>query len=135
MTVRSESPDAVKSLDRMLHTVLMAGLAVSVVIIGIGLILSIVHKDATVIHPDISTVISETDATVEKNGGYRETWNELHRGTADGFLNLGILILIATPVLRVIGALIDFLRIRDRRFAAITLLVLVILAVGIFSDI
>ena len=135
MAVQSESPDVVKRLDRMLHTVLMAGLTVSVVIIGIGLILSIVHKDATAVHPDIFTVISETDSMVEENVGYREIWSELHRGTADGFLNLGILTLIATPVLRVVGSLIDFLRIHDRRFAVITLLVLVILAVGVLSGI
>ena len=135
MTAHSESNDSVRKLDRMLHAVLVAGLAVSATIIGIGLILSIVQQDTAMIYPDLSTVASDTDYARTEKGGYEAIWSELRRGTADGFLNLGMLILIVTPVLRVIGSLIDFLWIRDRRFAAITLLVLVILAAGVLSGI
>jgi uncharacterized membrane protein len=42
-------------------------------------------------------------------------------------IEFGLLLLIATPVLRVAVSLVEFLRERDYRFAALTLAVLVIL--------
>jgi uncharacterized membrane protein len=49
-----------------------------------------------------------------------------------GFLWLGILGVLATPGLRVLRALVGFLRLGERSMALIALLVLVVIAVGVF---
>lgn len=48
-----------------------------------------------------------------------------------GFLALGLLVLIATPILRVVGSIFAFLYERDWRYTGITLLVLGIVMVSL----
>jgi uncharacterized membrane protein len=48
-----------------------------------------------------------------------------------GFLALGLLVLIATPILRVIGSIGAFVYERDWRFAGITTLVLGVLILSL----
>ncbi|HEY7828445.1 MAG TPA: DUF1634 domain-containing protein [Candidatus Limnocylindrales bacterium] len=48
-----------------------------------------------------------------------------------GFLGLGLVAVIATPVLRVVLALFGYLRVGDRRMAAISLGILAILAASV----
>ena len=48
-----------------------------------------------------------------------------------GFLALGLLVLIATPILRVVGSILAFIYERDWRFAGITFLVLIIVMVSL----
>jgi uncharacterized membrane protein len=55
----------------------------------------------------------------------------LDRLSSSSFLSLGILLLIATPILRVFGSLIEFVVRRDWQYAAVTLLVLIILAASV----
>ncbi len=49
-----------------------------------------------------------------------------------GMIQLGLLLLIATPVTRVAFSIIAFLRQRDRTYVAVTLLVLTILLYSLF---
>jgi uncharacterized membrane protein len=50
-----------------------------------------------------------------------------------GVIDLGVAILIATPVARVVASLAHFARTGDRRFALITAYVLIIVAAGILA--
>lgn len=50
---------------------------------------------------------------------------------ASSFLSLGLLVLIATPIIRVVTSFISFLVEKDWRFAAITLMVLATVLVSI----
>jgi uncharacterized membrane protein len=111
--------------------VLVAGLSLSAAVIAIGLILCVIQRDAFLLLP----AVADATATTIDGGGYGEIWDGLRHGTANGFLNLGMLLLVATPVLRVVGSLCDFVRMRDWRFAGVTLLVLLFLAVGVLSGI
>jgi uncharacterized membrane protein len=52
-------------------------------------------------------------------------------GKAEGFLWLGILGMVATPLLRVIGALVGFWRRGERRMVLVGFLVLVVVAIGV----
>ena len=54
------------------------------------------------------------------------------RGSAVGVLQLGLLILIATPITRVAASVLLFLRERDITYVGITLLVLVMLLFALF---
>ena len=55
-------------------------------------------------------------------------WQRSDWGRARGLIELGLLILIATPVARVVFSLVSFALERDRSYVLITLGVLVVLA-------
>jgi uncharacterized membrane protein len=55
------------------------------------------------------------------------------RGSSRGLIQLGLLLLIATPVARVVFSAFAFLRQRDYTYVAITLLVLAVLLYSLFS--
>jgi uncharacterized membrane protein len=48
-----------------------------------------------------------------------------------GFLWLGIVLVIATPTLRVLAALVGYLRSGERAMAAVSIAILVVLAIGV----
>jgi uncharacterized membrane protein len=54
-------------------------------------------------------------------------------GRGRGLIQLGLLILIATPIARVALALVAFLLQRDRLYATATLIVLAVLAFSLFA--
>jgi uncharacterized membrane protein len=56
---------------------------------------------------------------------------ELTAGNPAGFLGLGVLLLILTPVARVFLSILYFARERDRTYVAITLAVFLILIAGV----
>lgn len=96
--------------------VLRVGVVLSVTLLLLGLVLSFVHGGLT-------RQIMETQNFVLDAGAIR-------RGLAawDGFawLELGILVLVVTPILRVFTAMVLFaVEERDRLYTAVTFLVLV----------
>ena len=50
------------------------------------------------------------------------------RGDGRGLIQLGLLVLVATPVLRVAGSLLAFVALRDRTYVVLTSVVLLLLA-------
>jgi uncharacterized membrane protein len=104
-----------RDLNAIVHGVLIAGLLVSTALMlaGVGLAL-LYQRDLPTAVPDVGEVISRVLAL-----------------RPSGFLALGLLVLIATPILRVIGSIGAFLYERDWRFAAITSLVLGVLVVSL----
>ena len=53
-------------------------------------------------------------------------------GDASAIIQLGILLLVATPIARVVFAVIAFMRERDRLYIAVSLTVLAVLLFGMF---
>jgi uncharacterized membrane protein len=102
-------------LNDVVHKMLLTGLTISTVLIVAGLILSGISRQP------VPTSTSE----------FRQVLQELKSGSPAGLLNMGILILIATPIIRVFGSLAEFIYRRDWRYAAITTLVLLVLAVSL----
>lgn len=114
-----ESEREVKSrhdLNRVVHRMLILGLVFCTVTLFIGLALSAIYH-----HPLPAKVLP-----------FREIFKGLKTGSPPSFLSLGILMLIATPVLRVFGSLVEFVVKRDWRYACITLTVILILGVSVF---
>lgn len=105
-----------RDLNEVVHSVLILGLAISTVLMlaGVGLAL-FEQRDLPTAVPDIGDVVGRVLAL-----------------RPSGFLALGLLILIATPILRVVGSIGAFVYERDWRFAAITSLVLGILVISLF---
>ncbi len=57
---------------------------------------------------------------------------QLYRFAPSGYLNLGVLVLIFTPVARVLLSLLAFAEERDRKYVLMTAIVLVNLLVSVF---
>lgn len=119
--VVKNSSQSVKSeeqirFDESLHKLLLIGLYLSVALILFGLGLALfTHQNV----PD--TVFP-----------MQSLFTGLLSLNAGSYLSLGLLVLIATPIIRVITSFISFLVEKDWRFAAITLVVLVTVLVSIF---
>jgi uncharacterized membrane protein len=104
-----------RELDKVVHSMLVFGLGLSTAVMCMGITLSLVFRSPLpLITPPIDQVVKGLD-----------------RLSPSSFLTLGILLLIATPILRVFGSAIEFTITRDWRYAAITLLVLIVLSISI----
>ena len=118
----SDSPDA--RLEHLISALLRAGISVSLTLIFAGTVVSFVH------HPDY-TNSAEALARLTRPGMAPHDLREVGAGLAtirgQAIVMLGLLVLMATPVLRVAVSLVSFLRSRDRAFALLTSAVLFLL--------
>lgn len=104
-----------RDLNEVVHGILLVGLAISTALMLVGLGLDLFYqRDLPTVVPDIGEVISRVLAL-----------------RPSGFLAAGLLVLIATPILRVVGSIGAFVYERDWRFVGVTLLVLVVLMISL----
>ncbi len=104
-----------RSLDHTIHKLLVVGLIISTSLMLIGLFLDLVlQRVVPTSVPDLG-----------------EVFTRVIYFRPSGFLALGLLVLIATPVLRVIGSFIAFIYERDWRYAGITFVVLLVVIFSI----
>lgn len=102
-------------LDEVVHRVLVIGLVLSTALMLAGVGLELAR----------GTALPETVA------GLGQVLPRVAALRPSGFLTLGLLVLIATPILRVVGSIAAFLYERDWRFAGVTGLVLLVMVVSI----
>ncbi len=107
-----------RQLNEIIHALLTVGLVGSTAVMLFGLALDLVQ------HRALSTAVPRFDEVVTYVMALRPS----------GFLALGLLILIATPILRVLGSFAAFLHERDWRYAGITFLVLSVLFASLVFD-
>ena len=104
-----------RQLEMVLHHMLVIGVLLSSALMLLGLLLSLLQTgtvpDAV---PPLNQVIPLALAF-----------------QPPGLMALGLLVLIATPILRVLGSVIGFLIERDWRYAFITFIVLLIVVASI----
>jgi uncharacterized membrane protein len=100
-----------RDLNAIVHRVLMIGLMISTTLMLIGVGLDLFSQR------DLPTAVPEVGDVIQRVLVLRPS----------GFLSLGLLVLVATPIVRVLGSIGAFLYERDWRFVGITTLVLVIL--------
>jgi uncharacterized membrane protein len=105
-----------RNLNEVVHGVLLVGLAISTILMLLGLGLDLIW------HRDVPTAVP----------GFGEVFRRVAELRPSGFLVLGLLVLIATPIMRVVGSIFAFLYERDWRYAAITFLVLVVVSLSLF---
>ena len=104
-----------RDLNEVVHRLLIVGLIISTVFMLAGIVLDLaLGRQAPTVIPDLHEVFARVIVM-----------------RPSGFLSLGLLILIATPIIRVIGSTIVFLYERDWRFAGITFLVFLIVLTSI----
>jgi uncharacterized membrane protein len=103
-------------VERTVRLTLLAGLGVSVSLIVVGLLVALLPGR------------SLPHGVVGLSGALRA----IGRGRPAGFVSLGLLALILTPVVRVTGSVIVFLRERDWRYTAVTAVVLSVMLVSLW---
>ncbi len=115
---KEETPQTpgTRDLNEVVHQILIIGLYVSIFFMVSGLIIDLIRNRA---FP--TTMLS-----------LPEVWARLIQLRASGFFSLGLLLLILTPLLRVVGSFFVFLWERDWRYAGVTLVVLVVMLVSIW---
>ena len=123
-------PAPVHHLELLLSYLLRSGVILSIALALLGTCLTFVH------HPDYATTtrpLQEIPA-VAKDFPHTvgETLAAIGEGRGHGFILLGLLVLLITPVLRVAASVFSFAWQKDWRFVAITLTVLIILIVSFF---
>ena len=103
-------------LNRHISRVLTAGLLVSVALLVIGVVLTVVRPDLAAVHEaSVGRIPAEIAA--------------LRPG---GFFDLGLLVLLATPALRVAALLAGFVQRRMWLFSLFSLIVLGVLALSAY---
>ena len=127
---RTEADD--RPIARAVAILLLMGVGLSATVIAVGLALLLLTGQTGYPEPP-------TPATLrlhEEAAVFPITLGGVLRGAAAmkpfAVIESGLLLLIATPVLRVAASVVLFIREGDRRYTAITAIVLVLLLVSIF---
>lgn len=112
-------------VERIIAALLIAGLALATVLVGVGATIYLINYGGD--PPDYQIFRGEPPDLREVGGilGRAAEW----RGR--GIIQLGLLVLLATPVLRVAFSIVAFARERDRLYVAVTSIVLAVLLYSI----
>lgn len=115
-------------LEVVLATLLRAGVVVSVVLMLAGVLVSFMR------HPDYMTDPHTLARLTTPGAAFphdpRTLISEVLHVRGRAIMTLGLLVLIATPVLRVAASVVAFLLQRNWRFAIVTSLVLTVLLIS-----
>ncbi len=103
------------TIDTVVHHTLVAGVAVGLALLLAGLTLTVVGRGGLAV------------ASLKAPAALRAA---VHLRAA-GFYSLGLLVLILTPFIRVLGSIVAFTAAREWRFVAVTSAVLVVMLVSI----
>jgi len=122
--------EQLRTLERIISILLRTGVLASLLIVLAGLILSFTH------HPEYMHSHSMLKQITTPGRVVPHSLHEVLTGIRDqrgeALIALGLLLLIATPVLRVAVALIAFALERDYPFTLITAFVLAMLVLSFF---
>jgi uncharacterized membrane protein len=103
-------------VERVIHLVLLVGIAVSVALMATGLVLGLL-KGAGM--PRGVVPLADLPRAARAL-------------SPAAFLSLGLIVLIATPFVRVAGSLVAFVREGDRRYVLVTAFVLAVMCLSVF---
>ena len=117
MTSEVARANRVRQAELLISQVLRGGVVLSAVIIGIGLVGEVLHHGNQVSSvPDLNSLAA--------------VWHGILAGDPLAVIMAGLLVLLATPVLRVAVSVVAFALEGDFRYVAITCVVLLILVVS-----
>jgi uncharacterized membrane protein len=114
-----------QQVEAILGNVLRTGVVVAAAVVIIGAVVYLCHHGTAL--PDYKRFKGEPTDLRSVVGIIKDVLAFSGRG----IIQLGLLLLIATPVMRVLLSLIAFIRQRDRTYVALTLAVLIILLYSI----
>ncbi len=112
-------------MELLLSTLLRAGVIASLALVVAGTILTFVH------HPDYASSPDELQQLTGNGTDFPFTWSDIWTGVlflrGQSIVIIGLLLLIATPILRVAASALIFIYQKDRVYTFITLTVLSLL--------
>jgi uncharacterized membrane protein len=124
-TAPAERDAPVQRAEEVISVVLRLGVLISAALVVAGTLMTFAH------HPDYVSDPAALDRVVEPGADFPRTLSEVASGIAAGrgraVVTLGLLVLVATPVIRVAVSIMAFARQRDRTFVVITSTVLLLL--------
>lgn len=124
--------EKVRKVELVISMVLRVGVLVSVLIIMVGLGLMFAHHPAyRPIHGRFS-YRELTSKTASFPDSFSSMGRSISRGSGQGIVVLGVLVLILTPVLRVAVGVLSFVYEKDPPMTIVTLYVLVVLVGSFF---
>jgi uncharacterized membrane protein len=121
----SEAEDRVRRVELLISNLLRIGVSLSLVLMVIGTIISFTR------HPEYLSSSEELQRLTQPGAAFPHTVPDVVAGVRDlrgrAIVTLGLLLLIATPVVRVAVSIFAFIYQRDRIFTLITAVVLCLL--------
>ena len=102
-------------VERTIRAILLAGIAASVALMAAGLVLGVARGTML---PRAMIPLADLPAA-------------LARLDPAAYVSLGLIVLVATPFVRVVGSLVAFAVERDRAYVLITATVLVVMCAGV----
>lgn len=119
------SNDRLRAVELLISNVLRAGVVTSLVVIIFGTVVSFIH------HPEYIASRPSLAHITRPGAAFPRTIDEVVAGVqqlhGQAFVTVGLLILIATPVMRVAVSIFAFAYERDWTFVLITTVVLALL--------
>jgi uncharacterized membrane protein len=116
-------------LETAIATLLRIGVVVAAVLVAIGGVMALSHLESTV--PNFRIFHAPGGATAAPANTALHSISAVFRHLGDGsggsIIALGLLVLIATPIARVVFAMIGFARERDMLYTVVSFIVLAIL--------
>lgn len=119
---------ALERTERLAAMLLRLGVLASIAVVGAGLVLSLVRHPEYLSDPTVLGRLTAPGAAFPH--ALNDVAGELGEGRGRAVVAAGLILLIATPVVRVAASVIAFLSQRDWAFAAITLAVLAVLVLS-----
>ena len=119
-------------LESMVSSILRFGVLASLPFLGGGVVLALVQARASVApQPDLQALLTYgSPAGRPWPHSLADVLGGVAAGQPDALILFGLLLLIATPPLRVVGSALVFLRQRDYLYAGLTLFVLAMLVLS-----
>ena len=121
----TDSQHKVRQVELLISNLLRLGVGISLAIILLGTAISFTR------HPDYATSHTELSRLTRPGAAFPHTlaqvFNGIRHGQGRAIVILGLLLLIATPVLRVAVSVFAFVYERDPTFVIITSIVLALL--------
>jgi uncharacterized membrane protein len=116
-----------EKVDRFIGAILQTGVLTAGIVVLAGGILYLI--DARLADANYRVFSAERSAI----HGIGPIWSGVAQGDGRSVIQLGILLLVATPVIRVLFSVVAFAVQRDRLYVPVTLIVLSILLYGLFG--
>jgi uncharacterized membrane protein len=121
----SPPPEASQRLELLISRLLRGGVVASMATVSLGVLLMFAH------HPDYFNSAADLHRLTAAGAAFPKTLRDVASGVASlrgqAIVVLGLLVLIATPILRVAVAIVAFALQRDRTYALISAVVLIVL--------
>jgi uncharacterized membrane protein len=121
-------PAVMKRVELLISRLLLGGVVISMATVLVGLLLMFLH------HPDYLQSAADLHRLTAPGAAFPNTLGDVARGLLAGrgqaVVVLGLLLLIATPILRVAVSMVGFACQRDRTYTVICAVVLVVLLIS-----